>query len=108
MYILFNREWRRSDIRDIIKHNSYLDIEDHEDLKALCICPYAEDDDFYDPDYRTLTFIVPAKWLKETAKELFCVNDLDDWLQNVYTTDESELIFEKALSERQVVMVDFE
>ena len=108
MRISFSREWNRSTIRNIVKNNCYLQLGEHEDLKALCICPYAEDEEFYQPDYMELTFIVPLNWLKETAKEMFEVDDLDYWLQSEYTTDESELIFEKALNERQVVMVDFD
>jgi hypothetical protein len=50
---------------------------------------------------------VPSNWLKQTAKELFKVEDIDLWLQEEYTSDESELVFERALNERQVVMVDF-
>ena len=39
---------------------------------------------------------------------MFEVKDLDYWLQNEYSTDESEIIFERALNERQVVMIDFD
>ena len=55
-----------------------------------------------------LTFVVPLNWLKEIVYEMFEVDDLDYWVQNEYTTDESELVFERALNERQVVMVDFD
>ncbi len=108
MKITFNKEWNINTIRNIVKNNCYLQFGDHEDLKALCVCPYAEDESFYNPDYQELTFIVPTNWLKETAMEMFEVDNLDYWLQNEYTTDESELIFEKALNKRQVVMVDFD
>ena len=107
MRISFSREWNQNTIRSIVNNNCYLRFGDHEDLKAMCIYPFAEDDDFYNNDYEELTFIVPKEWLVETVKEMFEVKDLDDWLQNEYTTDESELVFEKALNERQVVMVDF-
>lgn len=104
----FNREWNKSTIRNLVKNNCYLRFGDHEDLKALCVCPFADDETFYNPDYYELTFVVPTNWLKEVAKEMFEVEDLDDWLQNEYTTDESEVIFVRALDERQVVMVDFD
>ena len=39
---------------------------------------------------------------------MFNINDLNKWLQIEYTTDESQAIFEEALNERQVVMVDFD
>ena len=108
MDINFSKEWNRSIIRSIVKNNCYLKFGEHEDLKALCVCPYAEDETFYEPDYYELAFVVPLNWLKTVVKELFDVNDLDYWLQNEYTTDESELIFARALNERQVVMVDFD
>ena len=47
------------------------------------------------------------KWLKKVAKEEFEIEDLGLWLQTEYTSDESEVIFERGLNERQVVMVDF-
>lgn len=108
MRVSFSREWDRKTIRKTVKENCYLKFGEHEDLKALCIYPFAEDKDFYKPDYYELVFVVPNNWLKEVAKEMFEVDDLDYWLQNEYTTDESEIIFERALNERQVVMVDFE
>lgn len=107
MKIVFSREWNKSTIRNIVENNSYLEFGKHEDLKAVCMQPYAEDDTFYNSDYYELTFIVPAKWLKNITKKMFEVDDLDNWLQNEYTTNESELIFERALNERQVVTVDF-
>lgn len=107
MKILFNREWNKKDIRNIVKENCYLKFGDHEDLKALCICPFSKDEEFYNPDYQELSFIVPTNWLKEVVKEMFEIKDLDYWLQNEYTSDESEVIFERALNERQIVMVDF-
>lgn len=108
MKILFSKEWNKNTIKNIVNNNCYLKFGDHEDMKALCICPFAEDETFYTPDYRELTFIVPTHWLKEVVKEMFEVEDLDDWLKNEYTTDESEQIFTRALNERQVVMVDFQ
>lgn len=108
MKILFNREWKKEDIRRVVKENCYLKYGEHEDLKSLCICPFAEDETFYDNDYFEMIFVVPTNWLKKLVKEKFEVKDLDYWLQNEYTTDESEVIFEEALNERQVVMVDFD
>ena len=108
MKISFSRDWNKSTIKNIVKNNCYLQFGNHEDLKALCICPFAEDETFYKPDYYEMAFVVPLNWLKEVAKEMFEIDDLDSWLQNEYTTDESELIFERALNERQVVMVDFD
>lgn len=107
MEILFSKNWNKSTIRNIIKNNCYLEFGRHEDLRALCVYPFEEDDDC-SSDYYELAFIVPTKWLKETVNGMFNISDIDDWLQNEYTTDESELIFERALNERKVVMVDFD
>ena len=46
MRISFSREWNKSTIRNIVKNNCYLQFGEHEDLKALCVCPYAEDEEF--------------------------------------------------------------
>lgn len=105
MTIAFSREWSKQTIRNIVKENCYVRFGDHEDLKALCICPFDEED--YKADYQEMTYVVPVKWLKKVVKEEFKIEDLELWLQEEYTSDESEVIFERALNERQVVMVDF-
>ena len=105
MEIAFSRGWSKADIRQMVKDMCYLRFGDHEDLKALCIYPFDEED--YSGDYQEMTYVVPSNWLKQTAKELFDIDDVDIWLQEEYTSDESELVFERALNERQVVMVDF-
>lgn len=105
MKITFSREWNKRTIRNLVKENCYVRFGDHEDLKALCICPFDEED--YKADYEELAYVVPSNWLKQTVKELFDVDDVDMWLKEEYTSDESELVFERALNERQVVMVDF-
>ena len=105
MKITFSREWNKRTIINLAKENCYLRFGDHEDLKALCICPFDEEE--YKADYEELTYIVPSNWLKQAVKELFDVDDVDIWLKEEYTSDESELVFERALNEKQVVMVDF-
>ncbi len=105
MKITFDRGWSKADIRQIVKDMCYSRFGDHEDLKALCVCPFDEED--YNGDYQEMTYVVPSNWLKQTAKELFGVDDIDIWLREEYTSNESELVFEKALNEKQVVMVDF-
>ena len=105
MKITFSREWNKRTIRNLVKENCYVRFGDHEDLKALCICHF--DDEDYKADYEEMTYVVPSNWLKQVAKELFDIDDVDIWLREEYTSDESELVFERALNERQVVMVDF-
>ena len=63
--IVFDKSWNQSTIRNIVKNNAYQGFAFHEDLCALCVLPYAEDEEFYDADYEELAFIVPKKWLKK-------------------------------------------
>lgn len=98
--------WTQKQIRDLVKENCYLKIGEHEDLKALCICPFAEDE-VIETDFTEIIFVVPLNWLKEIAKNFFKVDDINHWLKNEYTSEESERIFETAFMERQIVMVDF-
>lgn len=107
MKIVFNPEWNQNTIKSLVSNNCYLNFGTHEDLKALCIIPYAEDEETVLPDYQELTYIVPKKWLRKVAKKLFGVTNMEHWLQNEYTSDQSEIIFARALNERQVVVVDF-
>jgi hypothetical protein len=105
MKIVFNKDWDKQTIKKIVNENYYLNFSNYEDLKALCICPFADED--YETDYQEMIYVVPLKWLKAVVKEEFKVKNLNLWLQNTYTTDESEIIFERALNERQIIMVDF-
>lgn len=105
--IFFNKQWNRSQIQHLVKEHQYLDYGLHEDLKSLICMPYAEDETLYQPDYYELIFFVPKAWLIDVAKELFNVDDIDYWLQNEYISDESEVVFTKALMDRKVVSVDF-
>lgn len=105
MKIEFNRDWSQSTIRNLVRNNSFLEYGKHENLRTLCI--NEEDIEPVDRDWRELSFIVPTKWLRTFCKGKFGVKNLDYFLQETYTTDESEIIFEAALNERQVVMVDF-
>ena len=106
--IIFNNHWNRTTIINLVESHPYLEFGKHEDLKAVCVCPYVEDgEEDFAPDYEELTFIVPKEWLKEVCKELFNVDNLDRFLTEEYTSDQSEVIFERALNENKVVMVDF-
>ena len=103
--ISFDWNWSRNDIRAKVKENCYLYMGFHEDLKCLCVLQFEGTEN--KSDYSEMSFVVPTWWLGKAAKTLFGVDNLDYWLQNEYTTDESKIIFEKALNDRQVVMVDF-
>lgn len=105
MLINFNRDWNRGDIRKLVNDNCYLYFGVHEDLKALCV--NEEDFESDTRDYIEMTFVVPKRWLNEICKKHFGIEDVDYWLQNEYTSDDSEAVFSLALSERKVVMIDF-
>lgn len=101
----FDRDWNQETIRNLVKNHCYLEFGQHADLKALCI--NEEDILPNGRDWMELTFIVPLEWLKNFCRKEFGVKDLDYFLQEEYTTDESEIVFSAALNKRQVVMVDF-
>lgn len=105
MNIGFDRHWNQSTIRNLARNNCYLEFGKHEDLRAVCI---NEEDILSDTrDWSELTFIVPTEWLRVFCKEEFEEDDLDYFLKEVYTSDESEVIFAEALNQRQIIMVDF-
>lgn len=101
----FNRDWTKREMQELIEQHCYLSFGKHEDLKALCI----NEEDFVPErrDWLGAVFIVPVTWLTDFCRKEFQVQDLDDFLQNEYMSDESELIFANALMERQVVMIVF-
>lgn len=105
MKISFDRHWNENTIRNLVKNSCYLNFGEHENLKAICI--NEEDIESKSRDWNEMTFIVPTEWLKDFCKREFKVDDLDYFLQEEYTSDESEIIFSEALSKRQIVMVDF-
>lgn len=100
----FNGDWNKSTIKNLIKDNCYLEFGKHANLKALCV----NYEGFEVTDWDELTFVVPTEWLKEFCKNEFGVQDLDVFLQEEYTSEESNIIFWAALKDRQVVMVDFD
>ena len=89
MNIGFDRHWNQSTIRNLVRNNCYLEFGKHEDLRAVCI---NEEDILSDTrDWNELTFIVPTEWLRAFCKERFEEDDLDYFLKEVYTSDESQL-----------------
>lgn len=101
----FNRDWTKREMQELIEQHCYLSFGKHENLKALCI----NEEDFVPErrDWLEAIFIVPVTWLTDFCWKKYQVQNLDDFLQNEYTSDESELIFAHALMDRQVVMIDF-
>ena len=105
MVKIFDKNWNRSTIKNLIKSNCYLEIGYHTDLRAVCINEEDEESDCR--DWVEMTFVVPTKWLREYCQTELKEADLDYFLQEKYTSDDSEKIFVAALEQRQIVMVDF-
>lgn len=68
--------------------NPYLNYGKHKDLISMCVSEY----DSCDGEY---VFYIEKEWLYEYAKLKLDINDVDYWLRNEYTSDESEpILFE--------------
>lgn len=78
----------------------------HPDLKALSVCSgdMGEDEDV---DFDELVFAVPKKWLFDIVAKELEIEDVQDWLENEYTSDESHIIFQWAMEQNQIVMLEF-
>lgn len=95
------REWKK---------HCFADFSSHPSLKALCVCS-----GFLGPDeecdFEELVFAVPENWLIDTCvkefDELKAPDDVQSWLENLYTSDEAHIIYELAMEENQIVMLTF-
>lgn len=90
------------------KEHSYSLFANHVDLKALVTIP----DPYYEDikcDYQELVFTIPKTYLFEQCKKIFNIpeNEVQFWLENEYTSDESSILFLKALEDAQVVTLYF-
>lgn len=68
----------------------YLNIGKHKDLIAVCVNEY----DSIDEEY---VFYIEKEWLYVFVQSEFGVHDVNDWLQNIYTSEESEKILFKGI-----------
>ena len=89
----------------------YTDFWKHKDLIAFCVCgeyfAYCYDDGSeFKPDFDELVVVVEKDWLFNFMREYEIENPLD-YLQNEYTSDDSNVWFEEAVEQGKVVMVDF-
>lgn len=100
----------RQEIEKTWDQHPYLRFGDHLLLHAMCVCSgYLGEDE--DCDFDEVVFAVPAAWLVQTVireyDELKNKEDVQYWLQNEYTSDDSSWIFDKAMRENQIVMLNF-
>ena len=62
MQIVFDDRWNRTTIINLVESHPYLEFGKHEDLKAVCVCPYVEDgEEDFTPDYRRAYDYVAGK-----------------------------------------------
>ena len=100
----------RKNIEQEWAKHPFLRFSEHPSLKALSVCSgfLGEDDDC---DFNELVFAVPKDWLIEACKAEFegiqTANDVQYWLENLYTSDESYIIFRLAMEENQIVVLAF-
>lgn len=97
----------KKDIVEELGNHPYLEFSEHENLKAMVVCSesFGGEEEVF--DFEELIFVVPTNWLEAYAKESLGVSDLDYWLQNEYTSDKSYKIYQAALTESKVVMINF-
>ena len=69
----------------MLNEKPYLNYGKHKDLVAICVSEYFSEDGEY-------VFYIEKDWLHEYVKSELGVEDVDYWLQNEYTSDESEPI----------------
>lgn len=69
----------------MLNENPYLNYGKHKDLISVCVSEYNSCDGEY-------VFYIEKDWLHEYVKSKLGIDDVDYWLQNEYTSDESEPI----------------
>ena len=96
----------RKQILDEWKEHPYLYFANHPDMKALCVCSgdIGEDDEV---DFDEIIFAVPTEWRFGVVAREFEIKDVQYWLENEYTSDESYIIFQMAMEQNQIMMLEF-
>lgn len=82
---------------EMLRDEPYQNFGMHKDLKAVCV---SEDDDLCE-----FVFFIEKDWLSQYVWKQYEVDDLDYWLQNEYTSDESKQILLDGIYSRTVVFV---
>lgn len=100
----------RQQIKREWDEHTFIGFGEHPLLHSMCVCSgyFGEEEDC---DFDEVIFAVPAAWLVQTVveeyEELKNKDDVQYWLQNEYTSDDSYWIFDKAMRENQIVMLNF-
>lgn len=69
----------------MLKEKPYLNYYKHKDMIAVCVSEHFSEEGEY-------IFYIEKDWLHEYVKTELGIEDVDYWLQNEYTSDESEPI----------------
>ena len=100
-------------IWDRYKENCSLDFHLHNELLALSCSPedLAEDGDSENCGSDEILFAVERDWLithlNRTTNEYWTADKVKKWLKTEYTSDDSAAIFEAAIQQRAIVMLEF-
>lgn len=106
-------ERKREDILKQWRGRPYLEYGKHEKLVALSLCP----DPYYEVpeyDYVEIVFTVPVEWLLnwlvlyDSKCSHWREEEMLTWLQEDYTSEESEQIFQDAMVEQKIVTLNFD
>ena len=102
----------KNEILKLYRKHQFTRFSEHNELLALVVCA----DCFYDGDekweFDELIFAVEKAWLIDYLNENHDWIKWDEavvqeWLQNEYTSEDSYPIFYEALSNNQIVMLEF-
>lgn len=99
-----------------VNNNYYKDFAKHKDFVGFCIC-----DEYFtwnnetsmeeETDFNELIVVVEKNWLfekiKNDNKDIITDKDVRKFLQEEYTSDDSSEWYYAALTERKIVLVDF-
>ena len=101
-------------LKEVAKTN-YMDFDKHRDLISFCVCnecfEYNIDTNEEDEsDFNELIVIVEKDWLFNLIKRNYDFRTDDEvlkFLQEEYTSDDSNTWYEEAILANKIVMVDF-
>ena len=100
-------------IWDRYQKNRSTDFHLHNELLALCCCRESleERGDVEEYGFEEVIFAVEKDWLithlNRTTNEYWTADKVKKWLKTEYTSDDSAVIFEEAISQRAVMMLEF-
>lgn len=102
----------KNKILEAYRKHPYIKFAEHNELLALVVCAENFYEDYEKQEFDELIFAVEKDWLinylnKNRYWIKWDLEEVQGWLQNEYSSDDSYAIFYDALSENAVVMLDF-